>query len=416
MDLPLNHNEPLIMHIDLNSCFARVEQQANPLLRGRPVGIAAYISPAGCVVSPSVEAKQRGVRVGMTVRDARMLSPDIVILPPDPAKYRYVHQLLCRIFRDYSPMVTPKSIDEAIIDFAGCPALKNRTVLDIAEEIKARIRHEIGTWVSCSIGIAPNRFWAKTAASLIKPNGLEVINHKNAREILANLSILDLCGINTRYQARLNTAGIFTPLEFLDASRDTLIKQVFYSINGHHWYLRLRGWETDAIIFDRKSFGNSYALGKKTDEPKELSRLLMKLCEKTGSRMRGGNFRAYGVLVSCLYNDFTHWHKGRHFDHPVYTTHDIYLKAQYLLNQQQQRKTVRTLAVSCYDLENSQSGQQSLFEGEEQKLNRLSDAIDAVNNRYGQFVITPAVMVAMDKTILDRISFGGVKELEEIYY
>ena len=117
MYLPLNHNKPTIMHIDLNSAFATVEQQANPLLRGKPIAVAAYTTPNGCVVSPSMEAKKFGVKVGMTVREARLCCPQINVLAPDPHKYRAVHQRFSKIFRDYSPDVVPKFIDGAVIDF-----------------------------------------------------------------------------------------------------------------------------------------------------------------------------------------------------------------------------------------------------------------------------------------------------------
>src|SRR3989442_223410 len=117
MQLALNHNKPAIMHIDLNSCFATIEQQANPLLRGKPIAVAGYTTPNGYVISPSMEAKQKGVKVGMTVREAKLMCPGIVIRAPDPPKYRFVHTKFARIFRDYSPVVVPKSIDEAVIDF-----------------------------------------------------------------------------------------------------------------------------------------------------------------------------------------------------------------------------------------------------------------------------------------------------------
>ncbi|MDQ6659792.1 MAG: DNA polymerase IV, partial [Chloroflexota bacterium] len=177
MNLPLNKNQPLVMHIDLNSCFATVEQQANPLLRGRPVAIAAYTTPNGCVVSPSIEAKKQGVRVGMTVREARLLCPDIEVRPPDPPKYESVHRQFAKIFKDYSPDVTPKSIDEAVLNFSESHVLFKKPLTEIAREMKQRMRLEIGEWISCSIGIAPNRFLAKLAASLHKPDGLDVIDH-----------------------------------------------------------------------------------------------------------------------------------------------------------------------------------------------------------------------------------------------
>src|SRR3954454_19599964 len=108
MSLELNHNNATIMHIDLNSAFSTIEQQANPLLRGKPIVVAAYNSPNGCVVAPSIEAKTYGIKTGMTVRDARLLCPQVIVRTPDPAKYRYVHLAFRRIFTHYSPDVTPK--------------------------------------------------------------------------------------------------------------------------------------------------------------------------------------------------------------------------------------------------------------------------------------------------------------------
>src|SRR3954464_13877443 len=115
-DLPINHNAPTIMHADLNSRFATIEQKASPRLRGKPIVVAAYDTPNGCVVAHSIEAKRFGIKTGMTVRDARLLYPGVIVRPPDPAKYRYVHLKFCKIFKDYSPDVVPKSIDEAVID------------------------------------------------------------------------------------------------------------------------------------------------------------------------------------------------------------------------------------------------------------------------------------------------------------
>src|SRR3954449_13411191 len=174
-DLPINHNAPTIMHVDLNSCFATIEQQANPLLRGKPMVVAAYDTPNGCVVAPSIEAKRFGIKTGMTVRDARLLYPGIIVRPPDPAKYRYVHLKFRKIFQDYSPDVTPKSIDEAVIDLTHTLCLFKGSVEDIGKEIKRRFRSEIGEWMSCNIGVSTNRFLAKLAASLHKPDGFDVM-------------------------------------------------------------------------------------------------------------------------------------------------------------------------------------------------------------------------------------------------
>src|SRR6266568_1126250 len=117
-----------------------------------PIVVAAYNSPNGCVVAPSIEAKQRGVKTGMTVRDARMLYPEVVVKLPDPPKYRSIHLQFKKIFQDYSPDVTPKSIDEAVIDFTRTFALQKKTLVEVGREIKRRMREEIGEWISCNIG------------------------------------------------------------------------------------------------------------------------------------------------------------------------------------------------------------------------------------------------------------------------
>src|SRR5215211_6034798 len=216
MSLKLNHNAPTIMFVDLNSAFSTIEQQANPLLRGKPIVVAAYDTPNGCVVAPSIEAKQFGIKTGMTVRDARLLCPRVIVRTPDPAKYRAVHLMFRKIFQDYSPDVTPKSIDEAVIDLTDTLCLFKGGVVGIAKEIKRRFREEIGEWMRCSIGVSTNRFLAKLAASLHKPDGLDIIDHTNMLEVYKRTKLLDLNGINTRYQARLNAYGIFTPMEFYE--------------------------------------------------------------------------------------------------------------------------------------------------------------------------------------------------------
>src|SRR3954453_7746698 len=374
--------------------------------------ITAYNSPNGCVVAPSIEAKQYGIKTGMTVRDAKLLYPRVIVLTPDPAKYRAVHLMFCKIFRDYSPDVTPKSIDEAVIDLTDTLCLFKGTVVDIGREIKKRFRTEVGEWMRCSIGVGTNRFLAKLAASLHRPDGLDIIDFTNVRDVYQHVSLLDLCGINTRFQARLNAYGIFTPMEFYAASLEKLHKQVFHSIVGYYFYLRLRGWEIDAIDFKRKGFGNSYALQKQTNDPRELAKLLIKLCEKTGRRLRKAHYSAQGVHVSCVYTDLSYWHTGRKFDVPIYTTRDIYIKAMRLLNMSGYKKPVRNLAVSVYALIPEAAEQLDMFFS---PTHAVSEAMDTINDRWGEFVVTPALMLGMDGIILDRISFGGVKELQEIY-
>lgn len=396
------------MHMDLNSAFATIEQQANPLLRGKPLVVAAYASPRGCILAASIEAKRLGIKTGMRVGEAKVLYADLLIRTPDPPKYRAVHKAFMQILKNYSPNVVPKSIDEAVIDFTDTLTLFNRDILAIGQEIKNRMRSEIGEWMFCSVGVGPNRFLAKLAASLRKPDGLELIDKDNLQQVYKQIKLIDLTGINIRYQARLNAYGIFTPTQFFSASLEKLQKQVFRGILGYYWYLRLRGWEIDSMDFKRKTFGHSYALGHQTSDPEALSKLLMKLCEKTGRRLRRSCNSASGIHVSCLYTDFSYWHASHKFPIPSYTTNDIYRKAIKLLRLSGFPKTVRELAVRVYDLIPDTSEQMRLFHAPEHAISR---SMDQINDTYGEFSVSSGLLIGMQNAIIDRIAFGNVRDI-----
>lgn len=506
----VNKNLPYIMHIDLNSCFAIIEQQANRLLRGKPVGVAAYDTPRGFVVAASYEAKAQGIALGVNVEQARAMCPGIVIMTPDPAKYRQAHKLFKEILLEYSPNVTPKSIDEFILDLEHSPSLRNKVkeiqksnpqisnikyqiseserlihnqaMLQIGTDIKRKIAERLGEWVTVNIGITTNRFLAKYAAGFGKPDGMTLIDHTNLHKYYycgtkhdcsvdksncKTMHLMDLPGINTRYRARLRNAGIYTPLDFLDSDVVTLKKRVFKSIVGYYWYLRLRGHEIDAVEFTRKSIGHQHALSDKTTDIDKLERLLIKLCEKTGRRLRKNNLYATGVHLylgfaqdSLQYtaesqpfydkqatkhkyqtdrneqhqpigfenmHKLRSWHHGEKVYYRLYSTQDIYEAAKRLLHQAAISGRVRIMSVHVFGLEPWEPEQLSIFDTLSAqggvKLDRthfssvtagkrLSDSVDAVNNRYGEFVITPAVMLDMQGTILDRIAFGQVKDME----
>lgn len=416
MDLPINRNKPLTMHVDLNSAYATIEQQANPLLRGKPLVVAAYSTPSACIVAPSIEAKKFGIKTGMRIREARLLNPNIIVRMPDPDKYFDVNIRLRHIFSDYTPDFHPKSIDEFVLNFATVEKL-TPDLIKISYEIKQRIKDEIGDFMRCNIGISTNRFLSKLAASLHKPDGLDVITHENLIDIYSTVGLIDLNGINTRFEARLNAEGIYTPIDFLNSKCDMLQKQVFKSIVGRHWYERLRGYEVDDVEFETKSIGQQYALPVPTNDPRRLYPMIMKLSEKMGRRLRRFGMVAHGVHVSLVYEDWTHWHRGRMMESEMYTTQELYTKLIYVLNQRPDNKKVSKLSVTCYGLDNSGKSQMSLFDLQDNvsKRRKVSDAMDIVNDKYGEFVITPALMMGMENAIIKRVPFGNVKELEDYY-
>lgn len=432
-DLPISKAKPMVMHIDLNSCFATIEQQANRLLRGRPVGVAAYDTPRGFVVAASYQAKSKGVKLGVNVGEARQLCPGIVIMTPDPPKYREAHKRFKKLLLEYTDDVTAKSIDEFVLDLTNSPSIRDgKTMEQIGLEIKQKIYQSLGEAVTVNVGIGPNRFLAKFAAGFDKPNGMKLINYKNLEESYDGLDLVDLPGINVRYRRRLMQYGINTPLEFLHADKRKLQKIVFGGIVGYYWYLRLRGYEIDKYTSKRSQIGHQYALPHKTSDKEELARLLMKLCEKVGRRLRSNELTAGGIHLYFSFMSYQEapvtgngfiggdnmasmraWHHGHKTGYRLYSTESIYRAALELLDQAEIIAKVRGMSITVFDLAPADPEQLSLLV-DDRNLSaerNVSDAVDKINNRYGEFVITRALMMDMGGEILDRIAFGGVSDL-----
>jgi DNA polymerase-4 len=412
LQLPLNHEAPQILHIDLNSCFATVEQQARPLLRGKPIGVTNRKTPNACVVAASYEAKALGVKVGMGFSDAKILAPDLILVETDPPKYHHVYQKLIQIMKDYSPNIGMKSIDEGIIDFHGTRKFINkRPLVGIGYEIKQRLRKEVGSWMRCNIGIAPNRFLAKQAASLHKPDGLDVITHSNLRKTLATLELTDLFGIAERNQARLNAAGIYTPLQFLDAPSDVLRRRVFRSICGEDWYQRLRGYEIDNQEWSTKTIGRQYVLDDMHPTEDLIRSRLAYLCETTAVKLRYKQMSARGVFVYVRYTSGDYWYQRRMFKSSFFSNAEVHRRATLLFNQRPRGEYEREIGVSCYALEPSRMNQVSLLE----EVNRevwLTEAVDTINGQFGEFTVTFASSLEAKGVVKQKIPFGTTRYFE----
>lgn len=403
-----NPEEVSVMHVDLNSCFASVEQQANPLLRGKPVAVAAYATPSGCVLAASVEAKVRGVKTGMRVREARVLIPELVVLEPDSDKYREVHGRLKRVLECYTDVLVAKSIDEYVLDLKRTPALK-RGLVEVGGEIKRRIRQEVGEWMRVSIGLSTNRNLAKVASNLRKPDGLEVIDKNNFWEVYGRLKLEDLHGINERLAVRLNMAGMRNVREMYEADVWKL-KEAFGSALAYYWYSRLRGWEVDEVEWGRKSFGNMYSLPKATKEVEELSPILMKLVSKAAARMRRDGYTARGVWVGMRFAGGGYWHKRKTGEKELVDSRVIYRLALRLMREGLSDR-VGNLSVTCFGLSRRKEVQMSLF-GEVERERRVMEAMDELNEKWGYWSLMPATMGRTENVVRDRIGFGNVKGLE----
>jgi nucleotidyltransferase/DNA polymerase involved in DNA repair len=221
----------------------------------------------------------------------------------------------------------------------------------------------------------------------------------------------DLHGINKKNEIRLNGVGIFTVTGFYESELWRL-RSAFKSILSYYWYVRLRGWEIDAVDFGRKSFGNSYALPYSEGSREELLPILQKLTEKTGSRLRTAKYRVRGICLSLSFRDRSFWHKSQKLPRVIFDSRDIFKEAVRVLDCCPKIKPVHTLSVSCFALSRSKASQLDLFEDVEKK-ERLTSAQDIINDTWGMFSIAPTRMLVAADKVPDRIAFGGVKEIEE---
>ena len=404
-----NHETPLVMHIDLNSCFASIEQQSRPRLRGRPVVIVNRATEHTGIVTASYEAKALGVKMPMKLRDVKKLAPDVAAIESDPAKYRFVYRKLLAIMQDYSAHVTMKSIDEGIIDFHQSPvSAQRRGLVEIGHEIKQRLRDEVGVAMRCNVGISTNRFLAKTAAGLHKPDGLDVITPDNLREVLGGLKLTSLTGIAERNAMRLNAVGIYTSLEFLDASEETLRRIVFKSIDGTKWHKRLHGWEVDDMPTKLGRVGRQYVLERFNLTYDEILQRLHHLCESVGWRLRKQKMAARGVYVYAK-ADGGYWHACRVVALPVYSNQTIYEIARQLFADAP--GGIKEIGIHCYELTVADISQLSLFADEIAHERAIVMATDDINDQYGERTIVSANTIDTGIYVSQKIPFGSTRYL-----
>lgn len=393
--MEFNQNKPDVLCLDINSCFATVEQQANPLLRDKPVAVAAYTTNSGTILAASVTAKKLGIKTGMRVKDARLIYPRLVVLEPDPPKYRFVHKCIHRILRRYSDNVVPKSIDEFIFKVI------TKDPMVAALEIKEDIKKEVGEYITVSIGISTNRYLSKIASNLQKPDGLIEINQENYKNIYSRLSLMDLTGIKKGNSTRLNLYDIKTVTEFYNAPVWKL-KLAFGGIGGLYWFTRLHGFEVDEFKSIRKTYGNSYAPPPNKAHLK--LEILSKLCQKTGSRLRKDGLIANGVHLAISYRDGSYWHKGMKLQSRIFESGDIYKEILNLLKLSPSKEIPRVIAINVFGLESDKNLQLNIFTDEVRK-NYLARAMDEINNKWGMYTIRPARMLNDSTIVQDRIAF-----------
>ena len=399
-----------VMFIDLNSCFATIEQQARPMLRHHPVAITNRITPNACIIAASYEAKALGVKVGMRRMEAEAICPQLIFAETEPDKYIFVHEKLRAIMESYSPDVVMKSIDEGVINLAVASAdVRARPRAEIGHEIKQRLLTEIGNYMRCNVGISTNRFLAKTAAELHKPDGLDEINSQNQRQIFSSLKLTDLPGINVRMQARLNAVGIMTPLQFLDASEEVLAKMVCHSIEGDKWYWRLRGYEVDDYASEIQTIGRQYVLETRNLTREQTIARLIHLAEDVGYRLRSKRLYARGIYVWIHGYDDIYQHHQTILKRAINTDHEIAIYARQLFDGLP--SPVRIMGITLYKLQTQPELQLSFDQDKYERNTKICQASDRINYRFGTRTIHCADTLGTEQ-IKTKIPFGSTRYLD----
>src|ERR1700730_5663692 len=362
-ELSLNTAEPTTLVVDLNCAFASIEQQHDPQLRGRPLAIAAYATDAATIVSSSREARDLGIKTGMRVFEAKAISPSIIVLEPNPPRYRAVSDRLIEILERHSPDVLRMSIDEASMNLARTPDLARLGVEGVGRAVKQALRAEIGECVTSSVGISTSIWMAKQASNLDKRDGLERIDHTNLLAVFERLRLTDLSGIAAGTALRLQRAGIHTPEEVVRATPERLRLAGMRAEVANSWLQRLRGFESSSFeSAARKSYSHSHVLARATRSQSELEELLLRLSEMVGRRLRGAGRRGSVVSVGVVYRpDTGRFSKQSRLAHPIATGQDIYRAALALLEARDPRRDVGTLGVGLSGLSDAETAQMDLF-------------------------------------------------------
>jgi DNA polymerase IV len=282
--------------VDFNSFFASVEQQLNPSLRGRPVGVVPVMAETSCCIAASYEAKKFGVKTGTGVREARVLCPGIVFIHAQHEKYVAVHHEAVKAVDRILPVRQVMSIDEMECELPLRFQTREQATR-LAALVKQEILSTVGDQLHTSIGVAPNTLLAKLASDMQKPNGLVIIEPHEIPEKLLHLRLQDINGVGRRMLARLNACGIHSMQELYAAPRD-LLHTAWGGLAGDEMYDKLRGVPYGPRQTEARSLGHSHMLPPAMRNPQDAFAVLNRLTQKAAMRLRKQGFYATAMSVS----------------------------------------------------------------------------------------------------------------------
>ena len=372
------------LYVDLNSYFASVEQQLRPELRGRAVGILPVMADTTCCIAASIDAKRYGIKTGTPVWQARKLCRDIVFVQARPATYVEIHHRIVAAVESCTPVAAVLSIDEMACDLMGSEREESRAIA-LGKQIKQAIYTQVGDILHSSVGIAPNRFLAKTASNMQKPDGLVVIHAHQLPQCLYGLKLGALNGIGRAMEARLRQHGIHT-VEQLCAASQTTLHHIWGGIEGERYYAKLRGEVSTTPPTQRASVGHSHVLAPELRDPASALAVLYRLLHKAATRLRHYGYCASGLSLHLRFlNNRTP--RQSWTDQARFSPHADTLKFNPVLAELWQRRLpdpapILKVGITLLNLVERSHITRDLFDPGDTHAS-LNTVLDRINQRYG---------------------------------
>jgi DNA polymerase-4 len=382
-----------ILHADLDSFYASVEQRDDPTLRGRPV-----IVGGGVVLAASYEAKAYGVRTAMGGYQARRLCPAAVVVPPRMSAYSQASDDVFKVFRDTTPLVEPVSVDEAFLDVSGLGRLAGDPV-QIGARLRAEVRDRVG--LPITVGIARTKFLAKVASQEAKPDGLLLVSPERELAFLHPLPVRRLWGVGPKTADKLRAHGIETVAQVAELGESMLASMVGPAM-GRQLYSLSRNIDRRHVETGRRrrSVGAQRALGRQRITPAELDAVVIGLIDRITRRMRSAQRTGRTVVLRLRFDDFTRVTRSHTMARATGSTAPILAAARGLVATAEPLIAERGItligfAVSNIDPDGAQQLELPLDGGRPETLD-LDSAVDRVRRRYGNAVLTRGVLVGRD--------------------
>ena len=379
-----------IIHVDMDAFYASVEQRDRPELRGWPVIVGADPRGRGVVAAASYEARAFGVCSAMPIRNAAALCPHAAFLPVDRDKYARASAAIMAILAGYSPLVEPISVDEAFLDVTASVRLFGPP-LAIARAIKGRLRTEVG--LTASAGVAPNKFLAKLASDLEKPDGLVEVNPGDEVDFLRDLPVERLWGVGPATARELRAMGIETIGQIARLPGGLLVKR--FGQTGTFLLELARGRDDRPVepLAPPKSMGAEETFPRDLRDPDRLQRALLAQCERIGRELRVEGYAGRTVTLKIRFADFRTITRSLTGE-PTQDGLEIFRRARGLFGGLRLVAAVRLIGVSVSRLGATEAAQLSFFSDFEARRARLARAVDALSRRFGERAVIAASLLA----------------------